>query len=287
VCIEEGQLAGWMKGLLERYADKVIICDPKQNTWIAKDEKKDDIIDASKLSHLLFGGFLKPVHHPTKQRQMFKDLVLHYHMISDELVKIKNRIKSRFLRNGIRCVGNDVYRPDRRTKWLQQLPKMTQMEVEDLYASLDHQKELKKRVKQRMEREANKHTQLNHSLKVPGIGPIRAATFHAIIDTPHRFKKKSRLWVYCGIGLTHHGSGIKPVRQRRNQSYNRKLKAVVMGAAQTAINTKSDNPFKAQYQDLLQKGVHEKEAIVRVARSITSSMWGMWRANQEYHPKIG
>jgi len=287
VCIEEGQLAGWMKGFLERYADKVIICDPKQNAWIAKDEKKDDILDASKLSQLLFGGFLKPVHHPTKQRQMFKDLVLHYHRVSDELVKIKNRIKSRFLRNGIRCVNNDLYRKDRRDKWVCHLPKMTRMEIEDLHTFLDFQVELKKSVKQRMERAARQQPQLLRFLELPGYGPVRAATFYAVIDTPHRFKNKSRLWIYCGIGLTSKGSGTKPARQRRNQSYNRKLKSVVMGAARTAISTKDDNPFKVQYQNLLQKGVHEKEAIVRVARSMTSAIWGMWRADQEYRPKIG
>jgi|TARA_Y100000294_G_C8540003_1_gene330734 transposase len=286
VTTEEGQLAGWLFHTLEPYADQFIICNPKKNSWIAKDDKKDDLSDASKLSHLLFGGYLKPVHHPEKKRQMFKDLVLHYHMVSDELVKIKNRIKSRYLRNGLQCVSNDVYRQDRREKWICQLPQMTRMEVQDLYGCLDLQVDLKNRVKKRMAQEAKKHPQLQRLLKYPGIGPVRASTFYAIIDTPHRFQKKSKIWVYCGIGLTSRSSGAKPARQHRNQSYNRKLKWVVMGAARTAICTKKDNPFKDHYQILLNKGVHHKEAVVRVARKITSSMWGMWRANQDYHPQM-
>ena len=92
--MEEGQLASWMKRTLERHADEFIICNAKQNAWIARDEKKDDFLDASKLSHLLFGGCPKLVHHPSKHRQLFKDLVLHYHQVSSELMKIKNRVKA-------------------------------------------------------------------------------------------------------------------------------------------------------------------------------------------------
>ena len=36
---------------------------------------------------------------------------------------------------------------------------------------------------------------------LPGIGWVRAATLYAYLDTPWRFRSKSALWKYLGIGL--------------------------------------------------------------------------------------
>ena len=53
--VEESNLAGWLKRTLEPHVTRFIVCNPKQNHWIAKDEAKDDPLDANKLSHLEIG----------------------------------------------------------------------------------------------------------------------------------------------------------------------------------------------------------------------------------------
>jgi len=42
--------------------------------------------------------------------------------------------------------------------------------------------------------------------KFPGMGLIHASTVSAIIEVPHRFAYKKKLWMYAGIGL----AGWKP-----------------------------------------------------------------------------
>jgi len=37
--------------------------------------------------------------------------------------------------------------------------------------------------------------------ELPGIGLVRAVTLFAYLDTPWRFKRKNKLWKYCGVGL--------------------------------------------------------------------------------------
>jgi hypothetical protein len=37
--------------------------------------------------------------------------------------------------------------------------------------------------------------------QIPCIGPIRAAQLIALMQTPHRFRTKSQLWTYSGLGL--------------------------------------------------------------------------------------
>ena len=44
-------------------------------------------------------------------------------------------------------------------------------------------------------------------MKIPGIGLIHAATISAIIETPHRFANKKKVWMYAGIGT--HGEEFR------------------------------------------------------------------------------
>ena len=62
--VEESHMAEWIKRTAERHVDRLIVCDPRRNHWIAKDEFNDDTNSAIKLGKLLLGGFIKEIHHP-------------------------------------------------------------------------------------------------------------------------------------------------------------------------------------------------------------------------------
>jgi transposase len=65
---------------------------------------------------------------------------------------------------------------------------------------------------------------------LPGIGIIRAATIFAYLDTPWRFKSRSKRYRYCGVGLVRITSGkdkkgrSKPARLKLPLAVNRRLK---------------------------------------------------------------
>lgn len=69
---------------------------------------------------------------------------------------------------------------------------------------------LRRRLIERSRREA----MVKNFCKLPGMGPVRSATFFAIVDTPFRFRNRSALWKYMGIGLERRQSGNGPVRLR-------------------------------------------------------------------------
>lgn len=62
---------------------------------------------------------------------------------------------------------------------------------------------------------------------------------------------------------------------------NHRLKAAMIGAAQSAIEQK-DNPFAAQHQRWLAAGISPKNARRNVARSMAAVMWGMWKNGGVY-----
>jgi len=113
--------------------------------------------------------------------------------------------------------------------------------------------------------------------QVPGIALIRAATFFAIVDTPHRFAHKRKLWAYCGLGVVGRQSDQMVGPQHLTRAGNPRLKDLAKGAAISAIRT-ADNQYSQQYRRLLAKGIKPENARLTVARAILATLYAIWRA---------
>lgn len=284
VALEESTLADWAFRLLSEYA-KVIVADPRHNRWIAGDEKIDDEAAAYKLAELLRGGFLKPVHHSeSAERQTFKELVQAYHDQTKQITRYKNKLKAKFRRRGISCVGGGVYAPRDREAWLEKLPgDGARIQVQFLWDTLDHLEAQHDRLRREIARLGKQFVQIVRFQNLPGVGLIRAATFFAFVDTPHRFRTKSKLWTYCGIGIAKPRSGEICGPEHLTYFGNRVLKDTLKGAALSAIHA-PDNPFADKYRRQLQDGMPPEIARISIARSIANTLWGMWRRDEDYQP---
>jgi transposase len=47
--------------------------------------------------------------------------------------------------------------------------------------------------------------------RIPGVGPMAAHVFSAIIEEPARFANKHKLWKYSQLGITDRSSDNKPL----------------------------------------------------------------------------
>jgi len=62
--LESSCLAGFVKDAIEREVTRVIVCETRENRWIAKSEDKSDPADADRLARLLRLGEFKEVYVP-------------------------------------------------------------------------------------------------------------------------------------------------------------------------------------------------------------------------------
>jgi transposase len=177
-------------------------------------------------------------------------------------------------------------RPDDRRELLAELPadRMLRLRLEMLLADYDQMIAHEQRSEVELTRRARKVAMIRHLAELPGIAWIRAATFYALIDTPFRFRSKSALWRYMGIGLQRRSSGKGREQVRVPIECNRLLKNVMLGAARTVAAQHRDNPFTAQYRRCLEQGQTPPLARRTVARSLASVMWGMFKSNTMYRP---
>jgi len=293
LAVEEGPMSGWLYRNLHDKLEQFISSDPRRNKLIASDGDKDDKIDAGKLAYLLRGGFLRAIHHSDDDgRAELKHWVSLYHDRVRDAVRGINKIRARCRMHGVKIPRAALRDPARRIGWLQKTnyrPLANQLKM--LWIGYDATVQQVKFAKCQLSTLSKKYDIIQQWSLLPGIGLIRATTIFAYLDTPWRFKKKNKLWKYCGVGLQRTTSGTdkkgkpKPARLKLPWAVNRTLKNAVLGAALSTIN-QQDNIFKDYYERMLKDGIITSNARHTVARKMLTVMWAMWKSNSSFDEKV-
>ena len=288
LAIEEGTLAHWAAQVASAYVNQVIICDPTENALIYKSSNKKDRFDTRKLCRLLRLGELKQVYHPEDdERAIFKAAVQHYHDLSHQLARYKQKIKAMFRHWGVIDVFSDtVYTSKGRDKYIHQVKhRPVREQLRRLYQLADHSQAMKHSAKKSMKDLGRKYPEIREFKKIPGIGCVSAHTFDAYIQTPYRFAKDSRLWRYCRLGVTDRTSDGKPLGYKRlDRSGVGELKSLSYRAFMAAMH--GDNEVKRFYLQSLQRTQNRKHARLNTQRKILAVMWTIWKKGDIYRPKL-
>lgn len=287
VVMEEGPLAGWLYRALRPEADHLIACDPRRNHLIANDGDKDDPIDAEKLLRLAIGGFLRPVHHRDEEhRAIFKQHVALYHDRVGLKVAEAQRLIWLLRQWGVIVREKHFADPADRPALRDRLPAGRTMsrDLGAMFDSYDAARERADRLRKELIRQARRIEPVRRFTDLPGVSWVRAATFYAYIDTPFRFRNRSALWKYMGIGLQRRSSGDGPPRLRVPKRFHRPLKDMIHGAANSAVAS-GNNPFADEYRRHLHEGRSPHIARRNVARSLAAVMWGMFKSGSAYRPE--
>ncbi|MBN2879298.1 MAG: transposase [Clostridia bacterium] len=290
MAIEEGPMAGWLYRGLSAKVDSFIVAEPRRNKLICSDGDHDDKVDSAKLAMLLEGGFLKEVYHPLDRDQaVLKKWVTLYHDNVRNAVRIVNKIRACSRMEAIKIPANVIKNPEKRMQWLQKLEYRDIAEqLQMLFIGYDAACCQCRIARQKLLVLSRSYPVIKEFQELPGVGIIRAVTFLAYIDTPWRFKRKSKLWKYCGIGLEHTTSGKdkfgqpKPAKLRMPYNCNRTLKDVILGAALSAVRQKQ-NPFAQEYERMVANGAIPSNARHTVARKLLTTMWGIWKNSYQYN----
>lgn len=209
-----------------------------------------------------------------------------YHDRVRNRVRQANRIMAQLRRHGVFVHERAFAEPSSRSEVLARLPKskIIRLQIECLWKGYDVAAEQVRAMRAVLVRLARKEPQIHRFVDIPGIHWIRGATFFVYLDTPWRFKSKSALWKYLGIGLQRRHSGSGPERMQLPWAVNRCLKSTMLGAAKSAIASRN-NPFADQYERWLDGGLGPRLARRNVARSQAAVMWGMWKNGEVYRPE--
>jgi transposase len=285
--IEEGPVAGWLWRGLHDAVQRMVVSEPRRNRLICDEGDKDDPIDAEKLAQLLRGGFVKEVHQAESlERAVFKQQVAVYHFRVRQRVRESLRLSSLFRQHGVMIRENAYVASADRPELLARLPANATLResVQLLWRVYDELVEQEETWYKRLVQLAEKEEVVRRFEALPGIGWIRAATLYAYLDTPWRFRNKSALWKYLGIGLVRERTGNGPERVGVPLVMHRLLKCTILGAARSAV-VQGNNPFADLYGRWIKQGLSSSLARRNVARAQSATLWGLWKNGSAYRPE--
>jgi transposase len=295
VVLEEGGWSTWLYQLLKPLVSSVTVCETRHNKLIGAGNKSDDQ-DAETLARLLRLGELKAVYKGDGQQQQLRELFRAYDNLVEDATRLQNRLKSLYRGRGIDCAGHHLLRQDQREQWLAKLPEAAaRFRAESLLKELDLVQQLRKEAKSRFLAECKPAADYAVLLKLPGIGPVRAASLMAIVICPARFRTKRQFWPYCGFAVVTHSSadyvevGGRIVKQQKkaatrglNRNHHPRLKAIFKGAALSVLR---DQDWRAYYDGLVANGTKPELARISVARKLAAITLAVWQRREEYDPK--
>src|SRR5246127_5213690 len=190
VTLEEGTWAAWLYDVLKPHVAEVVVCDPRKNALL-KEGSKSDKIDARKLAELLRLNNLKPVYHGEHGVRTLKELARSYLTITQDLTRVRNRLKALYRSWAIPCTGTRGYATRHRSEWLGKISEAgVRRRAEHYYQQLDALRPLRQEVRRDLLTEGQKHKAWKLLRQIPGIGAIRATLLIALVQTPHRFRTK-------------------------------------------------------------------------------------------------
>lgn len=284
VVLEECELAQWVKGILEDRVDKLVICDPKQNAWIAKAEFNDDETSARKLSHLYQGGFTKEIKHPDAAGAALRSLFVHYVDMTTQMTRFKSKLKSCFRRVGIVPEGTAIYKEDAEKTWLKKLDGHAHLEcrARHCYQALRMFEKCRGQTAAKLKRCKRPKETYRLLQTLPGVGPVVALGYLAIIGTPHRFSRRSQLWRYSTLGNIHRESDGRLYNRKPSRSGNRVLKWLIFRQFKGVLQQKRPCRFKRMYERLQRRGLPKKQARRQVCRRLMSTNRAVWQKGEAY-----
>jgi transposase len=291
---EEGTHSAWLHDLLVRRVARVVVCDPRQNALL-KAGNKSDRIDARKLAELLRAELLSPVYHGETSTVTLKHLSRGYAALTEDSTRVKGRIKALYRSQAIASAGKKAYGKRHRGEWLAQLTQAgMHRRAELLYEELDALLSLRREARRELIVESHKHDAVKLLCTVPFLGPIRAATLIARVQTPHRFRTKRQFWAYCGLALEtrssadYHFQEGQLVRAKKpafirglNLNHNHDLKNLFKSAATSA--GAMPGPFAVFYENLLTKGIQPAMARLTLARKIAAIALCVWKKGEPFN----
>ncbi len=287
--MEAGAFTRWASAIARSLVERLIICEPRHNRLIHSNPTKSDEADVEGMCLLLRLGKLKEVWMgQDRTREIYRALVYELLNWRDAQRELKALIKARYRGWGVlRLHGIKVFSVKHRQEYLEQLPAEEERRMmRRLYGQFDHALLQWKDTLKEVERVGGEFWEVREFERVPGVGPIAAHVFSAIIEEPGRFSTKHQLWKYSQLGITDRTSDGKPLGyQRLDRRGNRELKNLSYHAWRTACkSTTGPNAIKSFYQQSRQRTGSVRHARLNTQRKILETMWMMWLRQKPFDP---
>jgi len=284
---ESGMLSIWLqRGMVQLGLPAICIDARKAHKSLSARQNKSDASDAEGLAHLARTNWFTPVHVRSEEADRLRCLVGARERLIRLRKDLEGHIRGVLKTFGIRMTGMGQGRL--RQAFRDQLAAAGESDPilraiadgfiaahETLCRAAD---DLDKAVK----RKAKADPVARRLMTIPGVGPVNALSFIALIDDPNRFGRTSDVGAYLGLTPKRHQSGEVDWSGRVSNWGDGAMRGLLFEAASCLIRqVKRFSPLKSWAVRLAGRRGFRKAAVA-TSRKIAVLMLTLWKTETDY-----
>ena len=284
---ESGMLSIWLqRGLAGLGLPATCIDARKAHKSLSARLNKSDAADAEGLAQLARTGWYTPVHIRSEEADRLRSLVGARERLIRLRKDLEGHIRGVLKSFGIRMIG--ISQGRQRQAFRDQLAAAGETDpalraIADAFiaaharlcqAADDLDKALKTRAKT--------HPVARRLMTIPGVGPVNALSFIALVDDPGRFNRTSDVGAFLGLTPKRHQSGEMDWSGRISKCGDSAMRGLLFEAASSVIHqVKRFSKLKSWAVRLAGRRGFRKAAVA-TARKIAVLMLTLWKNGTDY-----
>lgn len=119
-------------------------------------------------------------------------------------------------------------------------------------------------------------------MEIPGVGPLCALTFYAVVGDPNRFKRSADIGSYLGLTPRVAQSGLSLRRGRISKMGNAAARTLLVSSSLAFMRWAAEDSKLRSWARAVEERRGRKRAIVALARKLSVLMLMMWRSGMSY-----
>ena len=284
---ESGMLSIWLqRGLAGLGLPATCIDARKAHKSLSARLNKSDAADAEGLAQLARTGWFTPVHIRSEEADRLRSLVGARERLIRLRKDLEGHIRGVLKTFGIRMIG--IGQGRQRQAFRDQLAAAGEIDP-DLRVIADafiatHAKlcqvvdDLDKAVR----KTAKAHPVARRLMTIPGVGPVNALSFIALVDDPGRFNRTSDVGAFLGLTPKRHQSGEMDWSGRVSKCGDGAVRGLLFEAASSVIHQVTRFSRLKSWAVRLAGRRGFRKAAVAPARKIAVLMLTLWKNGTDY-----
>jgi transposase len=280
--MEATLFTGWIYDVLKPMAQELKVAHPAMLKAIAASKKKNDKVDARKISDLLRCNLLPECYMAPSAIREMRRMLRYRNLVVRQATRMKNRIAGLLMETGTPYNKERLHGKAYFSELLESLQEVPRSVVVLLKLSRG-QLEFFATIQNRLLKGLREHPELSDRVKrlqsIRGVGEILALSWALEVGEVERFASIAQAISYCGLTSAQHSSAGKEQRGPISKQRNKNLQTILIEAAKLAPRY---NPQLAVVHERELKRGNRNRATLAVSRKLVAYLMAVDKSGKPF-----
>ena len=284
--MEATMFTGWIYDHLRKYSPQVKVAHPAMLKAISAGKKKNDRVDAQKISDLLRCNYFPECYLASRETRDRLRVLRYRNLLVRQSVQMKNRIGSMLMETGISYNKQKLHRRRYFNQLLEEQANAMPSSMPELLRlsrlSIDALGRMNKQLLEALKTDHTLAARVQRLMTIPGVGQILSLTWALEMGDIGRFPSVKDAISYCGLCGAEQSSGGKTQRSPLSKQRNKHLQTTLIEAAKVAPRW---NPELALVYEREKRKGNRNRGTLAVARKIVAYLLAVDRGERDFEQK--